>query len=225
MSPRIIRLPAPHNTNSPPPILLQNQKLPMPRIVRIRGPTLVALPRRTNLTGEVNVESLAKENEMAHGETLAGLGGASEKPAAYKPGPIPDEVFQSPRQPQDAPSSRQESETVDREGDSAVNEKTHAPIQLEKKRRKGATVVNQKEYLRLNCIGRGGSSRVYRVLRNDEIYALKRVDLRHADAEVVKGYKNEIDLLKKLSACKRIVNLVEWELNHERSMLNVVGGI
>lgn len=62
-------------------------------------------------------------------------------------------------------------------------------------------------------IGKGGSSRVYRVMTMaNEIYAIKRVSLDKTDADTMSGYMNEIALLKRLSGNNRIIQLVDSEL-------------
>jgi serine/threonine protein kinase len=62
-------------------------------------------------------------------------------------------------------------------------------------------------------IGKGGSSRVYRVMSDkNEIYAIKRVSLDKTDEETMKGYMNEIALLKRLDGNSRIIRLIDSEL-------------
>lgn len=74
-------------------------------------------------------------------------------------------------------------------------------------------VVNKKVYARLDLIGKGGSSRVYRVMNAaNEIYAIKRVSLDKADAETISGYMNEIGLLKRLEGNNRIIQLFDSEV-------------
>jgi serine/threonine-protein kinase TTK/MPS1 len=74
-------------------------------------------------------------------------------------------------------------------------------------------VVSKKAYARLDLIGKGGSSRVYRVMNNaNEIYAIKRVSLDKTDAETMNGYMNEIALLKRLNGNSRIIRLVDSEV-------------
>jgi hypothetical protein len=74
-------------------------------------------------------------------------------------------------------------------------------------------VVSKKAYARLDLIGKGGSSRVYRVMNNaNEIYAIKRVSLDKTDTETMSGYMNEIALLKRLSGNSRIIRLVDSEV-------------
>ena len=83
--------------------------------------------------------------------------------------------------------------------------------------------VNGKLFTRMDCIGRGGSSKVYRVMaENFKVFALKRVTLEDQDDTAIRGYKGEIDLLKKLENVERVVRLFDWELNHERQTLSVL---
>lgn len=83
--------------------------------------------------------------------------------------------------------------------------------------------VNHKPFTRLDCIGRGGSSRVYRVMaENYKIFALKRVNLEDVDPLTLAGYKGEIELLKKLENVDRVVRLFDWEINSEKNTLSVL---
>lgn len=72
-------------------------------------------------------------------------------------------------------------------------------------------------------IGKGGSSRVYRVIaENGKIFALKRVKLESESPEAVRGFKGEIDLLKRLEKVDRVVRMYDWEINDEKQCLSVV---
>ncbi|KAJ7288376.1 other/TTK protein kinase [Mycena rebaudengoi] len=74
-------------------------------------------------------------------------------------------------------------------------------------------IVNRKPYARLDMIGKGGTSRVFRVLSNaNELYAIKRVSLDKTDAETMNGYMNEIALLKRLDGNHRIIRLIDSEV-------------
>jgi serine/threonine-protein kinase TTK/MPS1 len=74
-------------------------------------------------------------------------------------------------------------------------------------------VVNKKPYARLDMIGKGGSSRVFRVLSHtNELYAIKRVSLDKTDADTMSGYMNEIALLKRLDGNSRIIRLIDSEV-------------
>ena len=83
--------------------------------------------------------------------------------------------------------------------------------------------VNGKLFTRMDCIGRGGSSKVYRVMaENFKVFALKRVTLDNQDDLAIRGYKGEIDLLKRLENVDRVVRLFDWELNNDRQTLSVL---
>ncbi|KAJ3564564.1 hypothetical protein NP233_g8215 [Leucocoprinus birnbaumii] len=74
-------------------------------------------------------------------------------------------------------------------------------------------VVNKRAYARLDMIGKGGSSRVFRVMsQNNELYAIKRVSLDRTDNEMMAGYMNEIALLKRLEGNHRIIRLLDSEV-------------
>jgi serine/threonine-protein kinase TTK/MPS1 len=73
--------------------------------------------------------------------------------------------------------------------------------------------VNKKAYARLDMIGRGGSSRVFRVLSHaNELYAIKRVTLDKTDSDTMNGFMNEIALLKRLEGNSRIIRLIDSEI-------------
>jgi len=62
-------------------------------------------------------------------------------------------------------------------------------------------------------IGKGGSSRVYKVLNhNNQMFAVKRVSLDRTDQETMSGYMNEISLLKRLEGSHRIIRLIDSEV-------------
>ncbi|EIN12844.1 Pkinase-domain-containing protein [Punctularia strigosozonata HHB-11173 SS5] len=72
--------------------------------------------------------------------------------------------------------------------------------------------VNKRGYARLDLIGKGGTSRVYRVMSSqNEIFAVKRVSLDKTDTETMNGYMNEIALLKRLEGNSRIIRLIDSE--------------
>lgn len=83
--------------------------------------------------------------------------------------------------------------------------------------------VNGRSYQRVDCIGRGGSAKVYRVTaENGKMFALKRVNIENADETMLKGYKGEINLLQKLTDVERVIQLYDFELNEEKRVLSVV---
>ncbi|KAI8607991.1 kinase-like domain-containing protein [Chytriomyces sp. MP71] len=75
-------------------------------------------------------------------------------------------------------------------------------------------------YKRIELIGRGASSKVYKVLsERGAIFALKKVKLDRQDAAAVEGYLNEIELLRKLAGAEGIIRLVDSEVCFVRKHL------
>ncbi|KAI0404438.1 kinase-like domain-containing protein [Xylaria palmicola] len=90
-------------------------------------------------------------------------------------------------------------------------------------RRRNYMKVNGKCYTRIDSLGRGGSGKVYRVAAdNGNMFALKRVSIENADENTVKGYKGEIDLLRKLTNVERVITLFDYEMNDEKQVLSLL---
>ena len=90
-------------------------------------------------------------------------------------------------------------------------------------KKKCHVLINSRLFTRLDCIGRGGSSRVYRVMaENYKIFAMKRVNLEDADSVAIAGYRGEIDLLKRLENVERVIRLFDYEINDEKGTLSVL---
>ena len=114
----------------------------------------------------------------------------------------PSSTTQQPQQPRQLPSSSSTTATA---------------------ARKTALLVNGRIYAKLELIGRGGSSKVFKVLAPDgKLYALKRVHLKGVDPAALSGYLNEIELLRKLAESDRIIKLIEAEVNEREGYLHVV---
>lgn len=83
--------------------------------------------------------------------------------------------------------------------------------------------VNGKFYTKLEMIGKGGSSKVYKVLAADgKLYALKRVQLKGVDPTAAAGYINEMSLLKRLQLCDHIIKLIDAEVNRKDGIMYMV---
>ncbi|KAI1375592.1 kinase-like protein [Hypoxylon crocopeplum] len=90
-------------------------------------------------------------------------------------------------------------------------------------KRRNYMKVNGKCYTRLDSLGRGGSGKVYRVAAdNGKMFALKRISVEGADETTVRGYKGEIDLLKKLTNVERVITLYDYEMNEEKQVLSLL---
>ncbi|KAG7382929.1 hypothetical protein PHYPSEUDO_004225 [Phytophthora pseudosyringae] len=84
-------------------------------------------------------------------------------------------------------------------------------------------VVNGQKYIKLEQIGSGGSSKVYRMLGPDlKIYALKKIKLKKLDAQSIAQYTNEIKLLKMLQGNPHIITLIAAEQDLQQRQINVI---
>lgn len=78
-------------------------------------------------------------------------------------------------------------------------------------------------YLAVQKIGKGGSSKVYKVLSSDgQVYALKVVNLSNAGPEAVESFVNEIHLLTMLQGSERIINLVDSDIDKSNKRISIV---
>ncbi|KAK3780014.1 hypothetical protein RRG08_029710 [Elysia crispata] len=84
--------------------------------------------------------------------------------------------------------------------------------------------VNDMPYTVIRMVGRGGSAKVYQVFdpSSNRICALKVVNLSCANSIVLKGFKNEIALLKKLQHCDRVIKLFDSEYKESTQKLLLV---
>lgn len=84
--------------------------------------------------------------------------------------------------------------------------------------------INGRQYARLELIGKGGSSKVFKVLSlsDGRLLALKRVGLRGLDESTLSGYLNEIELLRKLAGSEHIIQLYDADINRQEGYLHMV---
>jgi serine/threonine protein kinase len=84
-------------------------------------------------------------------------------------------------------------------------------------------IVNNNPYLALQKIGKGGSSKVYKVITPDAaIYALKRVDISKHQPGSVSCFINEIKLLRMFQTSDRIISLKDSEVDAESQTISIV---
>ncbi|KAK3826778.1 MAG: hypothetical protein J3R72DRAFT_457538 [Linnemannia gamsii] len=84
-------------------------------------------------------------------------------------------------------------------------------------------MVNHRPYTRLAQVGKGGSSKVYKVLStNSKIMALKKVSFENSDRSTIEGFLNEVRLLTRLGNNSRIIRLFDAEVNHAKGYLSLV---
>ncbi|CCH45200.1 Serine/threonine-protein kinase [Wickerhamomyces ciferrii] len=73
--------------------------------------------------------------------------------------------------------------------------------------------INGKQYEKLDLLGKGGSSKVFKVKStNNKVYAVKKISFDEFDDSSIKGFKGEIDLLTKLRDKERVVRLIDHSL-------------
>ncbi|KAK8203819.1 kinase-like domain-containing protein [Phyllosticta capitalensis] len=133
----------------------------------------------------------------------------------HKPAPLAPVSVNTPLRPAPPPPPKM---SVLETATSAAGAST-----VKQKKRRRAFMVNGKPYQEIGRIGKGGSSDVYRVMaENGKLFALKRVKLEDADENAVRGYKGEIDLLRKLEGVERVVRLFDWEVDEEKQILSVL---
>lgn len=83
--------------------------------------------------------------------------------------------------------------------------------------------VNGKIYRVLQLIGRGGSSKVFRVIDAEgQIFALKKVNMKNLDEVTLASYTNEISLLKSFTNNSHIIQLIDSEMNKEQACLYIL---
>lgn len=86
--------------------------------------------------------------------------------------------------------------------------------------------VNGTQYLVLGVVGKGGSSKVYKVLGPDfQVFALKRVRVPSSASNfkaTFDSYANEIDLLQRLRGKPNIVTCFDAEVREDMGMIQLI---
>lgn len=83
--------------------------------------------------------------------------------------------------------------------------------------------MNGKPFIKLKEIGVGGSCHVYRVINDqNEVLALKCVNLENINRLQYADFVNEVKLLEKLRGSPGIIYMVDYELNVEEKKLYIV---
>ncbi|KAJ3214504.1 hypothetical protein HK099_006839 [Clydaea vesicula] len=75
-----------------------------------------------------------------------------------------------------------------------------------------SVTINGMQYKKIDIIGKGGSSKVYKIMNEEgKLFALKKVKLKGQEESIIDGYLNEIALLKKMKNNDRIIRLIDYE--------------
>lgn len=87
----------------------------------------------------------------------------------------------------------------------------------------GMVMVRGIRYTKLECVGKGGSSKVYKVMApNKKIFALKRIRLNGRDSEAASGFLDEITLLTRLKGKSNIIQLIDSEVHQKDGIIYMV---
>lgn len=118
--------------------------------------------------------------------------------------------FRKPKPPKQIPTDQV---PISLHKDVHSQESMGQPMEATKKKK--CITIGGHLYEKLELIGRGGSSKVYKVrsLITNRILAIKKVTYDQFDEACVKGFKGEIDLLLKLKNANRVVELVDYAMS------------
>ena len=77
--------------------------------------------------------------------------------------------------------------------------------------------INERRYLRLDVLGRGGSTTVYRVMSQEgDLFAYKHIQVHGSEENCMaqcRSYSNEIELLMKLKGSRNIIELLDFSID------------
>lgn len=119
-----------------------------------------------------------------------------------------------------ASTSRRQNSSQQREGGSSQVLRFLSGIKPE-----SLITVNNRPYLILEQVGKGGSSKVFKVLsREMEVLALKRVKVSIAPQfrKAIDSYANEIALLRKLRGSPAIIELLDADVQREGGTIHMI---
>ena len=123
-------------------------------------------------------------------------------PSSKPPGPTPAPPSQPPTKPVEQTSKQPSRKIVENEQ---------------------MVIVRGIEYTKLECVGKGGSSKVYKVMApNKKIFALKRIRLNGRDQEAATGFLDEITLLARLKGKSNIIQLIDSEVHKREGIIYMV---
>ena len=83
--------------------------------------------------------------------------------------------------------------------------------------------VNGSVYLKLKILGKGGSGKVYKILRNDgKIFALKKNKVEKFTIDIIHNFVNEIVVLKFLSRKSKIIRIEDAEVSFKKQIICII---
>jgi serine/threonine-protein kinase TTK/MPS1 len=90
-------------------------------------------------------------------------------------------------------------------------------------REKNYLYINHSLYLKLKILGKGGSGKVYKILRNDgKIFALKKNKVKEFKIDIIHNFINEIVVLKLLSKKSNIIRMEDAEVNFKKHLVYII---
>ena len=88
---------------------------------------------------------------------------------------------------------------------------------------KNFLLINNKTYLKLEMVGKGGSGKVYKIIRKDrKIFALKKSKIEENGLQMINNFINEITILKFLSGKRRIIQIQDAEINFKKKLIFII---
>jgi len=125
-------------------------------------------------------------------------------------------------QPERANGARSAAEPEDERPQSAGGQQAFASLQRLREDDK-SIIVKGVRYSKLEVVGRGGSSKVFKVIApNHQIFALKRIRLHGRDMESASGFVDEIRMLHKLRKKENIIQLIDAEVVEKEKTIFLV---
>lgn len=213
----------------PAPVQLQQQQqqpmAPTGPLAPTREPLrpLAGAPQRSDVLKSVPGAAPVPQPKQALSAAAAATG---KQPVQSQPmGPPPavqrsqqQHVAQSAHAQQPQQPQQHAAQPSDTEQQQPSSEKQLPAVRQSRPREDAQTVyVQGVRYAKLECVGRGGSSKVFKVMGPGcKIYALKRIRLAGRDAEAASGFIDEIALLEVLRHKPNIIQLIDSQARQTR---------
>ena len=92
-----------------------------------------------------------------------------------------------------------------------------------KEKRKNYFSINNIVYIKLEILGKGGSSKVYKILRQDKkVFALKKNKFDIFGIQIIHNFVNEITILKLLTGKTKIIQVQDAEVNFKKKLFCII---
>ncbi|GIL53393.1 hypothetical protein Vafri_9028 [Volvox africanus] len=185
----------------PAPTVMDENQAPISDVVKVAKPAASAI-----FSGPLALQHQPSDNR----EPLRPVSYAATRSGAPPQASVAPAQPQPPMQPPAAPVPQPQLQPQQPGGNwpERLDQRQVRPIENET-----YVYVHGIRYQKLDLAGKGGSSKVYKVLGlNRVIYALKRVRFQNKDSEAVKGFVEEITLLRQLRGKPNIIQLIDSQV-------------